>query len=109
MAANRSALDFAQVARLLAREARRRGLVAPGYRSPPRIVGVDRSLRRLPGGGAVVAVQMKGRPWPAVLGDMIEGVVVANGLQSPHADRLRNDLWSLVGHGPAESPVQKVA
>lgn len=109
MAANRSALDFAHVARALSREARRRGLVAPGFRSPPRIVGVDRSLRRLEGGGAVVAVQLKGRPWQAVLGDMIEGVVVANGLQPPHADRLRNELWSVVGQAPAEPPVRKVA
>ncbi len=96
MAVNQSALDFAEAARLLAREARRRGLVAPSYRCPPRIVGVDRSVRRLDGGRAVVAVQLKGRPWLAVLGDMIEGVVVANRLQSPAADRLRSELWSAV-------------
>ena len=59
-----------------------------------------------PAGGAVVAVQLKGRPWQAVLGDMIEGVVVANALQPPHADRLRNELWSVVGHA---APVGKVA
>ena len=64
---------------------------------PPRIVGVDRSVRRLEGGRAVVAVQLKGRPWLAVLGDMIEGVVVANRLQSPAADRVRSELWSAVG------------
>ena len=111
MAANRSALDFAHAARVLGREARRRGLQAPGFRSPPRIVGVDRSLRRLEGGGAVVAVQLKGRPWPAVLGDMIEGVVAANGLRSPHADRLRNELWvAVAGDLPAiTAPERKVA
>ncbi len=75
-----------------------------GGSSPPAtgarrgIVGVDRSLRRYPK-GAVVSVQLKGRPWMAVLGDMIEGVVVANGLQPPHADRLRNELWAVVGGG----------
>ncbi len=94
MAANQSALDFANAARVLGREARRRGLVAPSYRCPPRIVGVDRSLRRLEAGRVVVAVQLKGRPWLAVLGDMIEGVVVANGLQPPQADRLRSELWA---------------
>ncbi len=98
MAAHHTTLDFAHAARQLAREARRRGLVAPSYRCPPRIVGVDRSLRRYPK-GAVVSVQLKGRPWMAVLGDMIEGVVVANGLQPPHADRLRNELWAVVGGG----------
>jgi len=97
MATNQSALDFAHAARLLGREARRRGLVAPSYRCPPRIVGVQRSLRRHPKGGAVVAVQLKGRPWLAVLGDMIEGVVVANNLRPPQADRLRSDLWHVVG------------
>jgi len=89
-------LEFAHAARLLAGEARRQGLVAPSFRCPPRIVGVDRSLRRHPR-GAVVAVQVKGRPWPAVLGDMIEGVVVANRLQSPAADRLRTQLWQALG------------
>ena len=97
MAANQSALDFAEAARVLGREARRRSLVAPSYRCPPRIVGVDRSVRRLQGGRAVVAVQLKGRPWLAVLGDMIEGVVVANSLQPPVADRVRSELWSSVG------------
>ena len=100
MATNQSALDFAHAARVLGREARRRGLVAPSYRCPPRIVGVQRSLRRFPQGGATVAVQLKGRPWLAVLGDMIEGVVVANRLQPPHADRLRNELWQAVGAQP---------
>ena len=89
-------LEFAHAARLLAGEARRQGLVAPSFRCPPRIVGVDRSLRRHPR-GAVVAGQVKGRPWPAVLGDMIEGVVVANRLQSPAADRLRAQLWQALG------------
>ncbi|MDO8364747.1 MAG: hypothetical protein Q7V88_17785 [Actinomycetota bacterium] len=108
MAANQSPLDFAYAARTLGREARRRGLVAPGYRCPPRIVGVDRSLRRVKG-GAVVAVQLKGRPWLAVLGDMIEGVVVANQLRPPQADRLRTELWQLMSGEvarPAPPPTQ---
>ena len=113
MPANQPTLDFAAAARQLGREARRRGLVAPSFRCPPRIVGVDRSLRRH-ASGAVVAVQLKGRPWLAVLGDMIEGVVVANRLQPPHADRLRTELWKVVAgeevasdHPPAS--VQRVA
>lgn len=96
MATSHSTLDFAQAARLLGREARRRGLVAPSYRCPPRIVGVQRSLRRMPN-GAVVAVQLKGRPWLAVLADMIEGVVAANRLTPPQADRVRTELWQVLG------------
>jgi hypothetical protein len=98
MSSARNSLDFAHVAKTLGRAARQRGLVAPSFRSPPRIVGVDRSLRRYEG-GAAVAVQLKGRPWSAVVGDMIEGVVVANRLAPPHSDRVRTELWSLVDAG----------
>ncbi len=95
-AAAGSTVHFMQAARLLGREARRRDLVAPGFRCPPRIVGVQRTLRLHPQ-GAVVAVQVRGRPWAAVVADMIEGVVVANRLQPPAADRLRTELWSAIG------------
>lgn len=105
MATNQSALDFARAARALPAEARRAGLVAPGFRCPPRIVGVDRSLRRVDRARSVVAVRLKGRPWPAVLGDMIEGVVVANRLQPPQADRVRGQLWAAVGAPGATAQV----
>lgn len=88
-------VEFASAARALTREARRRGLVGPSFRCPPRLVGVDRSIRRRPD-GAVVSIRLKGRPRSAVIADMIEGVVVANGLRPPQADRLRTDLWSAV-------------
>lgn len=98
-------VEFAHAARVLGREARRRRLVVPGFRSPPRIVGVQRTVRRHPN-GAVVAVQVRGRPWFAVVADMIEGVVVANRLTSPAADRLRTDLWSALGYGDGERTAQ---
>ena len=87
--------SFASAARTLADEARRCGLVGPSFRCPPRLVGADRTLRRRPG-GAVVAVRIRGRPWPAVLADMIEGVIAANGLTPPLATRVRTELWELV-------------
>ncbi|MEI8239925.1 MAG: hypothetical protein WCI22_10920 [Actinomycetota bacterium] len=96
MPAHQPTLEFAHAARILGGEARRRGLVAPSYRCPPRVVGVQRTLRRHPS-GAVVSVQVKGRPWLAVLGDMIEGVVVANRLVPPAADRVRDELWASLG------------
>ncbi len=68
------------------------GLVGPSFRCPPRLVGVDRTIRRR-GEGAIVSVRLKGRPWPAVVADMIEGVVVANRLDPPRSDRLRSELW----------------
>jgi hypothetical protein len=88
-------LEFALVAKVLVVEARRRGLTVPGFRCPPRIVGVDRSLRRV-GDHVTVAVRVKGRPLVAVIADMIEGVVVANRLVPPAADRLRRELWLAV-------------
>lgn len=92
-----TAIEFAHAARVLGREARRRELVVPGFRSPPRIVGVQRTLRRHPG-GVVIAVQVRGRPWFAVVADMIEGVIAANGLHAPHGDRLRTELWEALGY-----------
>ena len=88
-------VEFASAARALTREARRRGLVGPSFRCPPRLVGVDRSIRRRPD-GAVVSIRLKGRPRTAVIADMIEGVVVANGLRPPAADRIRTELWAVL-------------
>lgn len=68
------------------------GVVGPSFRCPPRLVGVDRTIRRRRD-GAIVSVRMRGRPWPAVVADMIEGVVVANRLEPPRSDRLRAELW----------------
>lgn len=92
-----STVEFAHAARRLGRVVTRRRLVAPSFRCPPRLVGVDRTIRRrapADGGGAVVSIRVKGRPREAVVADMIEGVVITNGLVAPDADRLRNDLWS---------------
>src|SRR5205823_6323814 len=58
-------LHFATAARVLGREARARGLDAPGFRSPPRLEGADRTLRRRVR-GAAVAVRVRGRPGAAV-------------------------------------------
>jgi hypothetical protein len=91
---NGTAAEFAAAARTLTREARRRGLVGPSFRCPPRLVGVDRTLRRRRD-GAIVSVRLRGRPWAAVLADMIEGVVVTNRLVAPAADRLRAELWEV--------------
>jgi hypothetical protein len=48
----------------------------------------------------------------AVVADMIEGVIVANDLVPPHADRVRAALWLAVGVEPAadvERPADRVA
>jgi hypothetical protein len=88
-----TALRFAEAARSLGPAARRLGLTMPAFRSPPRLAGVHRSLRRR-GGGVTVAVRLRDRPWAAVVADMVEGVVVANGLTGPDAARARAALWA---------------
>jgi hypothetical protein len=92
---------FALAARALALAARSLGLRAPSFRSPPRLVGADRSLRTR-GGRLTVCVRVRGRPWVPVLADMVEGVVAANRLAGPPAARARAALWGAVA--PPEAP-----
>jgi hypothetical protein len=92
-----TALRFARAARALAQSSRGQGLVAPSFTSPPRLPDVDRSLRRRRGGSVSVAVRIRGRPWLAVVSDMVEGVVAANRLTGPAADRCRRALWDALG------------
>ena len=93
---------FAEVARRLAAAARAAGLAAPAFRSPTRLPGAVRTIRRMPG-GAVISVAVKGRPFAEVVADMVEGVVVANRLEGVAATRVRTMLHELVSAeaGPA--------
>jgi hypothetical protein len=91
--AQSSSLRFVRAVQAIGAAARAEGLAVPGFRSPPRLRGVQRSIRRWPG-GAMVAVVVRDRPWPAVLADLVEGVVATNGLLGPAADRARSSLWA---------------
>ena len=88
-------LRFAEAARTLGRAARLRGLEVPTFRSPPGLAEVQRSIRRR-GSSATIAVVVRGRPWGAVVADMIEGVIAANGLSRARADTVRAALWLAV-------------
>ena len=94
-----SSLRFAWAVQALGQSARALGLLVPGFRSPPRLVGVQRSIKRWHG-GATVAVVVRGRPWPAVQADLVEGVVAANDLVSPASDRTREELWLALEGAP---------
>jgi hypothetical protein len=96
-----TAVHFSAIARALAIESRRLGLVAPGFRSPPRRLGLLRSIRRFTGGGAVVAVRLGGRPVSAVAGDMVEGILAANRLTGLRADEARAHLLAAIGEPAA--------
>jgi hypothetical protein len=82
------ALRFADAARRLSAAARGAGLDAPAFRSPPRLKGAARTIRRYPG-GAVVSVQLRGRSFADVAADMVDGVLVANGVDGEARVRLR--------------------
>lgn len=99
--------EFAAVARTLAMTSRGLGLVAPGFRCPPRIVGVDRTLRRFGNESrdGIVAVVVKGRPLAAIVADMIEGVVVLNRLVAADATRVRSALWQSLEQAPLDAHV----
>jgi hypothetical protein len=89
-----STIRFVAAARAISEEARRAGLeVVPGFRCPPRLP-VDRTLRRRPGTTPAVAVRVQGRPMEIVVADMVEGVLVANGVTE--RDDLRAQLLAAV-------------
>jgi hypothetical protein len=96
-------LRFAAVARALDVAARRHGLRMPSFRSPPRIAGATRTLRRRADGGTMVSVVIRGRPWPAVLADMVDGVLATNDLDGPRAEPLRRALWDAVGRADEQA------
>lgn len=90
-----TSLRFAHAARTIADVARVRGLEVPAFRSPPALAGVQRSVRWR-AGTATVAVQLRHRPWVAVLADMIDGVLAVNALRGAAADEVRTALWQAV-------------
>jgi hypothetical protein len=94
------ALRFADAAKRLGAATRAAGLVVPAFRCPPRVPGARRTVRRYPG-GAVVSVVMRDRPWEEIAGDMVEGVVVVNGLEGEAALRMRTALLEALGSAPA--------
>jgi hypothetical protein len=92
-------LVFAAAVRTLAAAARSRGLSVPAFRTPPRLPGAERTVRRRADGSTTVAVVVRGRPHQAVVADLIEGIVVANGLEGAEATRVRTHLWAAVVAG----------
>ncbi len=95
VAASSKILEFAKAARSLSHTAKLRGLEVPTFRSPPCLLGVQRSIR-WSGTDATISVVLRGRPWQAVLSDMIEGVLIANRLTSVEADCFRSVFWQAV-------------
>jgi hypothetical protein len=91
-----SSVAFAEAARRLAAECRARGLIVPAFRSPPGLPAADRTLRRRPDGGVVVAVRVRGRAMSRVVVDLVDGVLAANRLGPEEAGQVRPDLLGAV-------------
>ena len=70
---------FSAAARALAAAAPAEGLTPAAFRSPPRLEGVRRTVRRLAPDTVLVAVERRGRPAPDVIADMVDGTLRANG------------------------------
>ena len=85
------ALRFADAARRLGAAAHEAGLSVPAFRSPPRVPGAARTIRRYPA-GAVVSVRLRERPFVEVVADMVDGVLAANRVPPADAPRLRTRL-----------------
>jgi hypothetical protein len=87
------------MARFLAAESRQQGLTVPAFRSPPRVSGASRTIRRLRD-GAVVSVQIRGRTAEQVAADMIDGIMITNRLAPAAEAQVREMLLAAVA--PAE-------
>lgn len=99
-------LRFAETARVLSVELAAARLTVPVFRTPPRLPGRDRTVRRRRGGSVVVAVRLAERPFAAVQSDLVEGACVANGLAGHEAEQLRRRLWeslARVGQGDGQA------
>ena len=88
-----STIRFAHAVRTISESARLLGLEVPMFRSPPRRAGAVRTVRRTRR-GATVSVVVANRPWPNVLADLVDGVVVVNRLEGGPAIRCRTALWT---------------
>ncbi len=80
----------------------------PAFRSPPRIGGARRTIRRYPG-GAVVSIRLRERAYGDVVGDMVDGVLVANRVDGQTAERLRAVLRFAVGDAEREPEIDLTA
>lgn len=89
-----TSVRFAQIARQLNQVAKEYNLQTPAFRSPPRVPGVRRSIKRRRDGSATVSVSLRGRPAVAVVADMIDGVLAANEPGSTRSADLADQLWT---------------
>ena len=69
---------FTSLVLMLSTWARNHAMQPPQYRSPPRTLGVTRSLRRSSGGRPVISIRLRGRARSEVVRDMVDGLLAVN-------------------------------
>lgn len=82
---------FSSLALALGAWARTHALLAPQYRSPPQLLGVTRSLRRVPNARPIVAVTLRGRGESEVVRDMVDGLLAVNPQPGPDGSDAGDD------------------
>lgn len=85
-------MRFAVAARVVVEACHAEGIEVPAFRTPPKTKGIDRAIRRSEL-GSIVSVRIIGRPFLAVIADLVEGAVICNQFAGSQASSLRNVLW----------------
>ena len=88
-------IQFSRTIRTLGRIANQLGYVTPQFRCPPPSAQYQRSIRRNKD-DLSISIVIRGRPWLAVLADIVEGFVIANA-KSGQDSEIRNILWDTIG------------
>ena len=88
-------IQFSITVRTLGRIANQLGYVTPQFRCPPPSAQYQRSVRRNHD-DLSISIVIRGRPWLAVLADIVEGFVIANA-KSGQDSEIRNILWDTIG------------
>ena len=88
-------IQFSIAVRTLGRIADQLGYRIPQFRCPPPSAKYQRSVRKTGEENLSISIVIRGRPWLAILADIVEGVVIAN-TQSGQDSELRNILWDCI-------------
>jgi hypothetical protein len=88
-------LAFGTIVRAIAQEARSMGLEVPIFRSPPGLPAADRTICRRRG-QLVVSVRSRGRPFGDVTADVVEAILLVNGIGRDRDMPVRRKLLEAV-------------
>ena len=84
-----STTEFRELVRSITAECKANSLLVPSFRTPPRAHDRKRTIRRYRDGSTLISVRIYQRPVEAVKADMVEGVILANGLSGEAAGNVR--------------------